>query len=247
MSSFNSVLLIDDDHIANYLTKIAVESSKITDVVLVAKNGEEALQLLINNANIYNALPELILVDLNMPIMDGFEFIKQFKITFAYHNFPTTIVALTNSTHSKDYIELKKIGVEFCLTKPLSREKLENFLKENSLPNVLKKPLKNTFAVPVIPPNEVERLKEVRKYNIYNTAPEQRFDTIVERTAKTFNTPISLLSIVEEEKVFAKANWGAPGAGYVDRGTSLCSLAILQNEVTVFPDAIEDPCLLATQ
>ena len=105
--------------------------------------------------------------------------------------------------------------------------------------------MNNTFGKSIIPGNEVERLKALRSYNILHTLPEGFFNNLAHIIAKTFDTPIALISLVDEEEVFFKANVGMPGTEYVDRGVSLCSLAILDNQPTIFEDATNEPCLLA--
>jgi len=105
--------------------------------------------------------------------------------------------------------------------------------------------MNNTFGKPIIPDSEVERLKALRSYNILHTLPEGFFNNLAHIIAKTFDTPIALISLVDEEQVFFKANVGMLGTEYVDRGVSLCSLAILDNQPTIFEDATNEPCLLA--
>jgi len=105
--------------------------------------------------------------------------------------------------------------------------------------------MKNTFGIPIIPGNDEERLKALRSYNILHSVPEGFFNKLAGIIAKTFNTPIALISLVDKEQVFFKANVGMEGTSYVDRGTSLCSLAILDDQPTVFENAVDEPCLLA--
>lgn len=105
--------------------------------------------------------------------------------------------------------------------------------------------MNNTFGKPIIPDNDEDRLKALQSYNILHSVPEGFFNKLAQIIAKTFNTPIALISLVDKEQVFFKANVGMEGTTYVDRGVSLCSLAILNNEPTVFETAAEEPCLLA--
>lgn len=60
-----------------------------------------------------------------------------------------------------------------------------------------------------------------------------------------FNTPIALVSLVDEDKVFFKGNIGMPGVKFTDRNISLCSFAILSPEPTIFSNPLNEPCLLA--
>ena len=105
--------------------------------------------------------------------------------------------------------------------------------------------MNNTFGKPIIPDNDEERLKALDSYDILGSLPEGFFNNLAHIIARTFDTPIALISLVDKEKVFFKANVGMPGVEYVDRGISLCSLAILDNEPTIFEDASKEPCLLS--
>ncbi|MDQ3536491.1 MAG: GAF domain-containing protein, partial [Bacteroidota bacterium] len=105
--------------------------------------------------------------------------------------------------------------------------------------------MKNTFSIDIIPDNDEQRLDVLRRYEILDTPREHSFDRVAELAVKIFNVPIALISLVDKEKVFFKANVGMPGAKTVDRGMSLCSLAVLRDNPTVFENAKEEPCLLA--
>ena len=105
--------------------------------------------------------------------------------------------------------------------------------------------MENTFGRNIIPLNEPERLQALRRLNILHTPPEASFDRIAKLSAQIFNTPIALISFVAEEEVFFKAAVGMGKTRYASRGVSLCSLAILSTEVTVFENPLEEPCLLS--
>ncbi|GAA4419629.1 PAS domain-containing sensor histidine kinase [Nibrella viscosa] len=103
----------------------------------------------------------------------------------------------------------------------------------------------NTFGKPIIPDNDDERVEALKRYSILDTPPEETFNTIAHIIAQVFRAPIALISLVDKERVFFKANVGMPGVKAVDRGVSLCSLAVLSPELTVYENALEEPCLLA--
>lgn len=103
----------------------------------------------------------------------------------------------------------------------------------------------NTFGVNIIPENDQERIAVLRRYKILDTPPERAFDNVAQLAARIFHVPIALISLVDAEKVFFKANIGMETVKSSDRGSSLCSLAILHPEVTIFEDALKEPCLLA--
>ncbi|GAB2968503.1 hypothetical protein GCM10027048_44220 [Hymenobacter coalescens] len=96
----------------------------------------------------------------------------------------------------------------------------------------------------LIPEDELARLRTLRQYQILNTTPETIFDDYVALAAQLFNLPISLISLVDAEEVFFKANTGLPGLERVARADSLCSAAVLEETVLVFPDLAQERCSL---
>jgi len=102
----------------------------------------------------------------------------------------------------------------------------------------------NTFGKEIIPNNEDLRLKALYHYSVLDTLPDAYFNNLAHIMAQVFKTPIALVSLVEYESVFFKGNAGMEGMLKTDRGISLCSLAILDDDVTVIADALKDPCLM---
>ena len=106
--------------------------------------------------------------------------------------------------------------------------------------------LKNYFTnVNLIPKDEKGRIEALNRYAILDTPPENTFNNIVRLACSIFQVPIALVSLVDEERVFLKANKGMPGVLNTERGMSLCSLAILTDDVTVFENALKEACLLS--
>lgn len=102
----------------------------------------------------------------------------------------------------------------------------------------------NSFGMNIIPDNDIKRIEALKRYKILDTPPEGAFDNVARLATQIFNVPISLISLVDAEEVFFKANIGMGNARKTSRGISLCSLAVLQPAVTVFENAPEEPCLL---
>ena len=106
--------------------------------------------------------------------------------------------------------------------------------------------MENTFGRPIIPDNEHERVKKLRSLHILDTHLEDGpFKHIAAMASRMFNVPIALVNLVETDNVWIMGNVGMEGTEKVKRGTSLCSLSILRDDVTVFENAKEEPCLLA--
>lgn len=106
--------------------------------------------------------------------------------------------------------------------------------------------MKNTFGIPIIPANEEERLEKLYSYNVLeNHEKEGTFKHVAAMAAAIFKVPIALVSFVDREHVHFKGNVGMEGIDETDRGVSFYSLVVLKDELTIFEDAKQEPCLLA--
>lgn len=119
-----SILVIDDDKICNFLTVNAFRKAEIEGVVNVVINGLEALKKLKED----EIFPDLILLDINMPIMDGISFLKKYK----QEGFEgkSKIVMYTSSIREVDKdLTLQFKDVFEFVSKPLSIEKLKSLIQ----------------------------------------------------------------------------------------------------------------------
>ena len=78
-SLYKFVMLIDEDEIDNIINQKIIESNNFSEKVQVFQTGSEALDFLRNNSKNAENLPDLIFLDINMPIMDGFPFLEEFE------------------------------------------------------------------------------------------------------------------------------------------------------------------------
>jgi response regulator RpfG family c-di-GMP phosphodiesterase len=130
------ILLIEDDMIEVMKLNRSISSLKLNHEIIEANNGEEALKLLSKKDN----LPDIILLDLNMPKINGIEFLSILKNDDTLKYIPTII--LTTSNNQKDLIACYEIGIAGYILKPLKYEeyvsKIEKLLAYWSI-NELKK------------------------------------------------------------------------------------------------------------
>jgi GAF domain-containing protein len=91
-----------------------------------------------------------------------------------------------------------------------------------------------------LPHNEKQRLKALRNLVILDTAPEERFDRISAFAAREFDTPMALISLVDQDRQWFKSNFGLDERE-TPRDTSFCGHALIQSAPLVVHDALTDP------
>ena len=96
----------------------------------------------------------------------------------------------------------------------------------------------------IIPANEAQRLAAVRRYDILDTPPDGAFDRITALAARRFGVPISIISIVDEDRIWFKSHHGVP-VEQIGRDPGLCASAILSDDPHILTDASIDPRSLA--
>ena len=130
MKKYSTIFLIDDDTICNMLTKLQIQNQAITEQVIIATNGKEGLDYLTTHhpSSTDKPWPELILLDINMPIMDGFDFLEQFT-ALELTNRPL-VVMLTSSNDPRDMEKARQFKVAGYLLKPFTPEKLMSILQD---------------------------------------------------------------------------------------------------------------------
>ncbi len=129
MNSINTACIIDDDPIFRFGTKKIMESVDFCKNFLVYKNGKEALEDLDIRLKSNIDMPDVILLDLNMPIMDGWQFLDELVKIPNAKQIPIYIVS--SSVDSRDIEKAKNYElVTNYIIKPFSVLKLQNLLKE---------------------------------------------------------------------------------------------------------------------
>lgn len=119
-----NVLFIEDDTIETMKLQRTVSKLQLKHNIIEAKNGEQALEILKSSSK----LPDIILLDLNMPRMNGIEFLKILKADTNFKYLPTII--LTTSENRADLLECYKVGIAGYVIKPLKYEDYEQKLKK---------------------------------------------------------------------------------------------------------------------
>ncbi len=136
MKKLSGVLLIDDDDTTNFLNQRLLDRMQVTDNIRTFVNGKQAFDYLYNvsNNNYEHTSreyfqPELIFLDINMPVMDGFEMLDLYERLNARFRKRIVMTVLTTSTHPQDTDNAKRYAAEY-ITKPLTVEKVSTLLNK---------------------------------------------------------------------------------------------------------------------
>jgi CheY-like chemotaxis protein len=126
--------IIDDDQIYQLVMKRAIEQSGMIGSVLQFFDGEEAINYFKEKQQSTDALPGLILLDINMPYMDGWQFLDEFvKIPFKV-DYQSTILIVTSSATSEDINRAKEYSVVSGYhVKPVTQDKFREILAQKNL------------------------------------------------------------------------------------------------------------------
>ena len=126
----NCTLLIDDDVVSNFISEKVINNANITNELKVAKNGHVAIKYLEKcSSSGENTCPELIFLDVNMPVMDAFDFLFLYRKLHAKNK--GSIVILTSSDNPNDIKHLSQFEIMDYINKPLTDEKITALMQKN--------------------------------------------------------------------------------------------------------------------
>jgi CheY-like chemotaxis protein len=125
----NCILLVDDNPADNFIHSRVIKNAEITENIAVVENGQQALDYLLNSENIQ---PDLIFLDINMPIMDGWEFIDEYLKLGLSKEKQIIIAMLTTSFNPSDKERAdKRPEILYFASKPLKTEILLEVARKN--------------------------------------------------------------------------------------------------------------------
>jgi response regulator of citrate/malate metabolism len=117
------VLLVDDDEIQNFIHQRIIRKYVPENRIIIATNGQEALKILQDLIEKKSNLNRgIIFLDINMPIMNGFQFLELYQNEFAGLFTNATLYPLSSSDDIKDVIQMNELGIENYIVKPLTHE-----------------------------------------------------------------------------------------------------------------------------
>jgi len=122
-------LVVDDDDICLFIARRVLELTGYCNSAHSASNGRTALEILKHAASGAVPVPDMILLDLDMPMMNGLAFLESFKKLDCESKERIAIVLLSSSVSEKDRQYAMSMGVRHCLSKPLTQESLDSVVQ----------------------------------------------------------------------------------------------------------------------
>lgn len=124
---YQNVMLIDDNELDNFINEKMIEATQFSKKNYICSSAKSAIEFLSNiiamGSDVAQTYPEIIFVDLNMPLMDGFQFIEYFKKNLESKLQHPKICILTSSVDPDDVSKAHKISKDIVfLNKPLTKE-----------------------------------------------------------------------------------------------------------------------------
>ena len=129
MRLVNRIMLVDDSDAINELNRYYIEKLKLCEEILIHNNGLDAIKELKKSVEENKAFPNVILLDIKKPIMDGFEFLDEFEKFPIAFKMNCNIIMLTTSLNSNDEIKaLSYEPIKGYYRKPISDVELQSIL-----------------------------------------------------------------------------------------------------------------------
>jgi len=128
----NCILLIDDDRATNFLHEMVLSDMDVADEIVAVESGMEALKYLMSTEDGKHPQPDLIFLDINMPAMNGWEFLIEYEKLEKSAKARFVLMMLTTSLNPDDHETAKTLPlVAGFLSKPLTPEMVQDVLEEN--------------------------------------------------------------------------------------------------------------------
>lgn len=125
---FNHVFIIDDDIASRFVCEKVIKFLGVTDQLIFFENAEDALLYFSKYSNDIEGI-DLIFLDLDMPVMDGFEFIEAIQKQRIYTSKLVIAVLATTSSLTSKVQAIRQQGIPYYISKPLNVEKMKEFCR----------------------------------------------------------------------------------------------------------------------
>ncbi|MGM0408806.1 MAG: response regulator [Bacteroidota bacterium] len=131
-NKLNCIMLVDDNPDDNFFHEREIKKNNLATIVITKNTAMSALEYLRSKKDEINLQPDLILLDINMPGMNGWEFLREYNKLAKELQSKVVIIMLTTSENSDDILRAKSENfVSGFITKPMTKELMTNIIKQH--------------------------------------------------------------------------------------------------------------------
>ncbi len=131
MKQIKKIFLIDDDELYVFLLKMTIESTRLVDQIQMFENGQDALEFIQKNAENDECLPEIIFLDLAMPVLDGWGFLEEYLLLKPQLKKRIELFILSSSVSPHDLERAQKnFAVSDFIIKPMTKQRFLNIIEQ---------------------------------------------------------------------------------------------------------------------
>ncbi len=131
MKKINTFCIVDDDDLYQFTTTLLLKNTDLVNKIIVFSNGLNAINFLKEEIGNIENIPDILFLDINMPVMDGWEFLEEYLLI--KHMMPKTVVIymVSSSVDDRDVLKAKNISaLSGYLIKPISSENIMKVILE---------------------------------------------------------------------------------------------------------------------
>jgi CheY-like chemotaxis protein len=129
MKKVDTVCIVDDDDIYQFTTTILLRKTELVNKIVVFSNGLKAIDFLKKEMGNKENIPDILLLDVNMPVMDGWEFLEEYLLIRSKLPKSVVIYMVSSSVDERDVLRAKSISaLSGYLVKPISSENLMDII-----------------------------------------------------------------------------------------------------------------------
>ena len=125
MNKINTFCIVDDDDIFKFTTSVLLKKTDLVNKIIVFSNGLKAINFLKDEMGNKENIPDVLFLDINMPVMDGWEFLEEYLLIKPMMPKTVVIYMVSSSVDEKDILKAKSISaLSGYLVKPISSQNI---------------------------------------------------------------------------------------------------------------------------
>lgn len=129
MKKINTFCIIDDDDIYQFTTSLMLKKTDLVNKIILFSNGLKAINFLKDELGNIENIPDVLFLDINMPIMDGWEFLKEYLLIKPMIPKTVIIYMVSSSVDERDVLKAKSISeISGYLVKPISSQNIKEVI-----------------------------------------------------------------------------------------------------------------------